>query len=148
MNKLTLQFLIDNGVCDAAAKWTAETFKDDFAVNEVIDWYYGRNKLLSYIEQNPNLTGGWLNWFDQLKNSEQYVRFNGSIFTMGAYQVFNPLTGVHTRYETESEAKAALIEVAQQVLQKHCPIVVQEITNENGDTSWTPTTMNETLVIS
>jgi hypothetical protein len=82
------------------------------------------------------------------KKTELYVRTNGSIFTMGAYQVFNPLTGQHTRYETEAEAKAALVDVAKQVLEQHCPRVVQELSNENGDTTWIPTTMNETLVIS
>lgn len=87
-------------------------------------------------------------WMISAKKTEYYVRNNGSILTMGAYQVFNPLTGVHTRYETEAEAKLALIEVAKQVLQQHCPIVVQELSNENGDTTWIPTTMNETLNIS
>lgn len=147
-NKLTLQFLKDNGVCAAAYQWTADTFAEDFAIDPVIDWYYGRDKLLTHIAQNPDTTKGWLDWFDNLKKSDAYVRFNGSVLTMGAYQVFNPLTGIHTRYETETEARAALIDVAKQVLQHHCPTVVQEISNENGDTSWTPTTMNETLVIS
>ena len=88
------------------------------------------------------------NWLTEQKKTEYYVRNNGSIITMGAYQVFNPLTGTHTRYETEAEAKAALVDVAKQVLQQHCPIVVQEISNENGDTTWIPTTMNETLTVS
>ena len=82
------------------------------------------------------------------KTTELYVRMNGSQFTMGAYQVFNPLTGQHTRYETEEEAKTALIEVAKQILQQHCPTVIQELSNENGDTTWVPTTMNETLNVS
>jgi hypothetical protein len=67
---------------------------------------------------------------------------------MGAYQVFNPLTGVHTRYETEAEAKQALIAIAQDILKQHSPTVVQELSNENGDTVWTATKMNETLVVS
>lgn len=87
-------------------------------------------------------------WVRDQKKTEAYVRFYGSVITMGAYQVFNPLTGVHTRYETEEEAKQALVIVAQEVLKQHCPTVVQEISNENGDTAWVATTMNETLVIS
>jgi len=87
-------------------------------------------------------------WLIEQKKTEYYVRNNGSIITMGAYQVFNPLTGLHTRYETEAEAKTALIELAKEVLKQHCPTVVQELSNENGDTTWIPTTMNETLTIS
>lgn len=87
-------------------------------------------------------------WLLHQKKTEAYVRFYGKVITMGAYQVFDPITGVHTRYETEAEAKAALVEVAKKVLKLHCPSVVQEISNEHGDTAWTPTNMNETLVIS
>lgn len=87
-------------------------------------------------------------WILEQKKTEAYVRFNGKVLTMGAYQVFNPLTGVHTRYETEVEVKAALVEIAKQILEQHCPTVVQELSNENGDTCWIPTKMNETLVIS
>lgn len=88
----------------------------------------------------------WWNGLD--KSTEYYVRNNGSILTMGAYQVFNPLTGQHTRYETEAEAKAALAEVAKQILEQHCPKVVQEISNENGDTTWVPTELHKELTIS
>jgi len=87
-------------------------------------------------------------WVLEQKKTEAYVRFNGKVITMGAYQVFNPLTGVHTRYETEAEAKQALIVIAQDILKQHSPTVVQELSNENGDTVWIATKMNETLVIS
>jgi len=87
-------------------------------------------------------------WVLEQKKTEAYVRFNGSIITMGAYQVFNPLTGVHTKYETEAEAKQALIAIAQDILKQHSPTVVQELSNENGDTVWIATKMNETLVVS
>lgn len=87
-------------------------------------------------------------WLTIQKSTEYYVRNNGSILTMGAYQVFNPLTGQHTRYETEADAKAALIEISKEVLKQHCPTVVQELSNENGDTTWIPTDLNKTLVIS
>jgi hypothetical protein len=51
-------------------------------------------------------------WLEQQKTSEAFVRMNGSIFTMGAYQVFNPLTGQHVRAETEEEAKTVFLEIA------------------------------------
>lgn len=87
-------------------------------------------------------------WLTEQKSTEYYVRNNGSILTMGAYQVFNPLTGRHTRYETEAEAKAALVEIAKQVLEQHCPRIVQEISNENGDTTWISTELHKELTIS
>lgn len=86
-------------------------------------------------------------WLLEQKNTEVYVRLNGVNITMGAYQVFNPLSGQHTRYETEEEAKRALIEVAKIILTQHCPCVVQEIRNENGDVTWIPTKLNEQLEI-
>lgn len=87
-------------------------------------------------------------WLSEQKATEYYVRNNGSVITMGAYQLFNPLTGRHTRYETETEARAALSEIAKQILEQHCPIVVQEIFNENGDTTWIPTELHKDLTIS
>jgi hypothetical protein len=110
--------LIDNDY-DAAIKFCAENKHQDFA-----------------------------NWLIEQKLTEKYVRANGSVIIMGAYQVFNPLTGLHTKYETEAEAKSALIEVAQAILNQQCPKVIQEISNENGDTTWIPTNMNESLVVS
>jgi hypothetical protein len=110
--------LIDNDY-DAAIKFCAENGHQDFA-----------------------------NWLIEQKTTEKYVRANGSVIIMGAYQVFNPLTGLHTKYETEAEAKSALIEVAQAILNQQCPKVIQEISNENGDTTWIPTNMNESLVVS
>ena len=87
-------------------------------------------------------------WVLEQKKTEAYVRFNGKVITMGAYQVFNPLTGVHTRYETEAEAKQALIAIAQDILKQHSPTVVQELSNENGDTVWIATKMKEELTVS
>lgn len=99
----------------------------------------------NFISNDQKDYAGWL--LEQ-KSTEAYVMANGSVITMGAYQVFNPLTGLHTRYETENEAKTALIEIAKQVLEQHCPKVIQELSNENGDTTWIPTNMNESLVVS
>lgn len=97
----------------------------------------------AFISNEQKEYAGWL---VEQKQTEAYVRL-GENLTMGAYQVFNPLTGVHTRYETESEAKSALIQIAQEILQTHSPIVVQELSNENGDVTWIPTELHKTLVV-
>ena len=65
-----------------------------------------------------------------------------------AYQVFNPQTGQHTLYQTELEAKTALVEVAKMVLSIHTPTVVEETIHENGDVTWTPVDFASQLVIS
>ena len=87
-------------------------------------------------------------WVLEQKKTEAYVRFNGKVMTMGAYQVFNPLTGVHTKYETEAETKQALIIIAQEILKQNSPMVVQELSNENGDTTWIPTELHKELTVS
>jgi len=149
MKKLTLKFLKDNGVCDEAYTWTETTFAQEFSVNPVIDWDYGRNKLVPYCEQNPTITVGWVNWFDKLKQSEVYVKFNGSVITMGnSFKVFNPLTVTHTEYETEDAARDAVIEISKQLLDNYKITVVQSISNENGDASWTAHELTNPINIS
>lgn len=87
-------------------------------------------------------------WWNDKKKTKLYFDDCGGTITMGAYQVFNPLTGQYTRYETEAEAKVALVDIANQVLAAHCPNVIQEISNENNDTTWVPTEIHKSLVIS
>jgi hypothetical protein len=139
------------------SQWTndeIDTFLKDIGMCK--EGYDAMNALGNYgltlDEASANLNASgypkFAEWVLEQKKTEAYVRFNGSIITMGAYQVFNPLTGVHIRYETQEEAKQALVVIAQEILKQHCPTVVQEISNENGDTAWVATTMNETLVIS
>jgi hypothetical protein len=77
---------------------------------------------------------GWL--IDQ-KNTEAYVRANGKVITMGTtYQVFNPWTGIHTKYDDEIQAKQAIAELYKQALESCGVTVCQELTNENGDAIW------------
>ena len=64
-----------------------------------------------------------------------------------AYQVFNPQTGTHTRYETEAEAKSALVKIAKMVLSIHTPTVNVETVHENGDVTWTPVDFVSQLVV-
>ena len=79
---------------------------------------------------------GWM--LDQ-KKTEAYVRANGKEITVGTtYQVFNPLTGLHTEYATEAEAKIAIVEISKQILAVHKPTVCQALSNENGDSTWIP----------
>lgn len=81
-------------------------------------------------------------WLEEQKNTEKYVRMNGSVFTMGAYQIYNPFTGQHQKYETEEEAKQAAVELALQVLEQYGPFTNRELINENGDAAWIPTKLN------
>lgn len=53
-----------------------------------------------------------------------------------AYQVFNPLTGQHTRCESEQTAKELMLDFALQVVMTQKPTVAKEIVHENGDVTW------------
>jgi hypothetical protein len=86
-------------------------------------------------------------WLESYKKSEYYVRNNGKVITM-AYQIYNPLTGIHYKYETEEEVREQLVIIANEVVKQYCPMVNIEIANENGDTTWIPTNINESLVVS
>lgn len=133
---LTREFLIDVHSCQEGYRFGVENNLIGGDYDDAITFCAGNGKQ------------EFADWLTAQKSTEYYVRNNGSTITMGAYQVFNPLTGIHTRYETEAEAKVALIKVAKQVLAGQNLIVVQELSNENGDTTWVPTTIHETLVIS
>lgn len=133
---LTKSFLTEVNSCAEGYRFGLE--------NNLIDGDY--DAAISFCANNGR--HDFADWLTEQKKTEYYVRNNGSILTMGAYQVFNPLTGQHTRYETEAEAKEALVEVSKEILKQHCPIVVQELSNENGDTTWIPTNLHETLNIS
>jgi len=133
---LTEEFLKSQDACEEGI----QTVIDNNIVG--IEYNLAIRQLIDLNEQD------YAGWLIEQKKTEAYVRANGSVFTMNAYQVFNPLTGQHTRYETEQEAKSALVEIAKQVLSQHVPTVVQELANENGDTTWIPTTMHETLTVS
>lgn len=52
------------------------------------------------------------------------------------YQVFNPLTGQHTRCASEQAAKEMLLDFALQVVMNYPPTVAKEVTHENGDVTW------------
>lgn len=133
---LTREFLLEVNSCQEGYRFGLE--------NNLINGNY--DDAITFCSNNGKQE--FADWLTTQKSTEYYVRNNGSLITMGAYQVFNPLTGQHTRYESEELARLALINVAKEILQQHCPTVVQELSNENGDTTWIPTTMNETLIIS
>ena len=149
MKKVTLQFLKDNGLCDEVYAWAATTFAQEISVNPVVDWDYARSKLVTYCEQNPTITKGWVEWSDKLRQSEAYVKFNGSVITMGTnFQVFNPLTGSHTEYDTEDAARSATVEITKQILANYKITVVQSVSNENGDSAWTAYELANPVIIS
>ena len=86
------------------------------------------------IKKEKKDFAGWL--LDQ-KNTEAYVRYNGKEITMSeSYQVFNPITGVHTvSYDLES-AQALVAEISKAVLEHNKVTACKELRNENGDAVW------------
>jgi hypothetical protein len=83
------------------------------------------------------------------KKTEEYVKRNGSQITMKqTYQVFNPLTGTHTEFDDEASARAAAVEISNQILALHKVRVMQAIYNENGDSAWTTTQFTNPITLS
>lgn len=91
---------------------------------------------VEFLNNNKQTLWAW--WLNNQKESETYVRANGSNITMNEkYQVFNPLTGMHTACDTEDEMKQMVLDISQQIVDKYKVSVNQEISNENGDVAWT-----------
>ena len=123
--QLTKDFLIRRGACQEGI----DSFEDqNFEGKDYME------VVRSFIQQGQSDYAGWLLL---MKKTEDYVRLNGDIITMKAYQVFNPATGTHERYETEELATQALVEVIKHIVAHYAPSVCQEISNEKGDTAWT-----------
>lgn len=94
------------------------------------------DETVEFLEKNNQFLWAW--WLNKQKESEVYVRANGSIITMNEkYQVFNPLTGMHTACDTEDDMKKLVLDISQQIVDAYKVSVNQEITNENGDAAWT-----------
>jgi hypothetical protein len=87
-------------------------------------------------------------WYLKQRETEKFVRYTGKVFTMGKYQVFNPLTGLHTYCETEELAKAAIAEISKQILETHKISVCREFSNEHGHTTWVAEQIVDPITIS
>ena len=72
------------------------------------------------------------------KKTETYLKYNGTEIIMGAYHVFNPLTGTHIECQTADEARNTLSRLYKELIDLHKPSVCQSISNENGDSTWVP----------
>jgi hypothetical protein len=122
---LTEEFLKNQNAC-------AEGIQIAFDNNYIGQEYSNVIRELIAIDQKD-----FAGWMLAQKTTEAYVRANGKEFTMGTtYKIFNPLTGLHTEYQTEADAKVGMAEICKQVLQSHKPTVCQTISNENGDSTW------------
>lgn len=87
-------------------------------------------------------------WLVSQKTTPLYVRSNGSNITVNAFQVYNPLTGQHTRFETEEQAKEEALRIANAIMETYKPSIVKEISNEKGDVAWEPLPITESLIVS
>lgn len=122
---LTEEFLNMQGACQEGI---------DFAqVENLLTQEYGV-AIKVCIKKEKKDFAGWL--LDQ-KNTEAYVRYNGKEITMGeSYQVFNPITGVHTVCPDPESAQALVAEISKFVLENNKVTACKELRNENGDAVW------------
>jgi hypothetical protein len=67
---------------------------------------------------------------------------------MNTYQVFNPLSGRHTRCDSEQEAKELLVTFVKEMIAQNLFSVNEEITHENGDVTWQPVDFVSQIVVS
>ena len=84
--------------------------------NNLVDQDY--EAAISFFKSSSNTEfNSYADWLQEQKTTELYVRTNGTVITMlEKYKAFNPVTGVHTDYETEADAKQALLNIAQSII--------------------------------
>jgi hypothetical protein len=100
-------------------------------------WGKPESEVVAFLTEHGYLSD--LVWYEDKKKTEAFVRYTGKVITMGlSYQVFNPLTGLHTEYQSEEAAKTAVVEFSRQILESHKPTVCESLSNENGDSVWIP----------
>ena len=121
------KFLFEASGCDEGLRVTKEAGVYGMEVDEALVELRKKGLTTEYA------------WLKTAMKTEAYVCYNGREITMGdAFQVFNPVTGVHTRYDSEEEARAASLIIAQQILAHQNITICKELRNENGDTAWIP----------
>lgn len=87
-------------------------------------------------------------WYIKQRETEKFVRYTGKVFTMGQYQVFNPLNGIHRFCATEAEAKQAIAEISLDILNAYKVTVCREMSNEHGHTTWLAEEMQNPITVS
>jgi hypothetical protein len=104
------------------------------------------DEVIAYcLSNNLKVFGKWL---QDKKLTGTYVRLNGEVITMNqTYQVFNPLTGTHVEYLDEASARAAMVEIGNNLLKNYPINIVQAISNEKGDSAWVPITLSNPLTV-
>ena len=94
------------------------------------------DQAIEFLENNGKSL--WAYWLGQQKETEAYVRANGSKIIMNEkYQVYNPITGMHIACDTEEDMKKLVLDITQQIVNIYKVSVNREVSNENGDAAWT-----------
>ena len=94
------------------------------------------DQAVEFFENNSKSL--WAYWLKQQKETEAYVRANGSKIIMNEkYQVYNPITGMHIACDTEEDMKKLVLDITQQIVNIYKVSVNREVSNENGDAAWT-----------
>ena len=90
-----------------------------------------------------------LAWYIEKRGTEVFVRYTGKVFTMGRYQVFNPLEGSHVYVDTEEEAKEICRTYLQQLAEQNLLKIniCRELSNEHGHSTWIASELNTTIEI-
>ena len=96
------------------------------------------DEAISYCRANDGGLG-YGDWLAEQKNTSAYVRASGTeIIMLETFKVFDPIVGQYVECFSEDEAKAMLLVIAKQLLDRYPFNLVRAIRNENGDEAWEP----------
>lgn len=127
----------------SVATETGHVFTNLFTANDL--WGKPESYVVEFLTAHGYLED--LNWYQTQKKTEKFVRYTGKEITMtDTYQVFDPITGQHTEYDNEEAARAAAVEISQQILNIHKISLCRVIRNENGDEAWTAATFTNPII--
>ena len=86
-------------------------------------------------------------WILAQKQTEAYVRFNGTVCTYGEFKVINPITMEEYTKETAEEIHDVLVEIIKQMISNYGFTVVKETPDENGNVTWEAVDMTSGLIV-
>ena len=138
MITITIPFLQTMNACEGGIEWTKNWF---ISINVTECTYeYGRENLNAYCKNNPDITVGWMTWYDSLPTNPKAIMYFPDWKYLSEFKLLNIFTNVYDTFTNLSDAQAQLEKNKTEYIdsQKNKFSVNQDVDNPDGSTTWIP----------